>query len=48
VDEDTFQAAVDDKGDDGIIQNAVLGEKRRGVLEPEFDPGVQAGRITDW
>jgi hypothetical protein len=48
VDEATFEAAVDDKGDDGIIQNAVLGEKRRGVLEPAFDPGVQGGRITDW
>ena len=48
VDEATFKAAVDDKGDDGIIQNAVLGEKQRGVLDPEFRPGVLAGRITDW
>ena len=48
VDETRFQAAVADKSDDGIIQNAVLGEKRRGVLDPEFGPGVLAGRITSW
>ena len=48
VDEARFQAAVTDKGDDGIIQNSMLGEKRRGAIEPDLAPGVQPGRITDW
>ena len=48
VDEATFQAVAADKADDGIIQNNRIGEKRRGVLEPEFRPGVLSGSITNW
>ncbi len=48
VDAATYDATVADKRDDGIIQNAVLGEKRRGTLEPELRPGVLSGAITDW
>jgi hypothetical protein len=48
VDEMTFRAVAADKSDDGIIQNAQLGAKRRGVLEPEYRDGVLAGAITDW
>lgn len=48
VDEATFQGVAEDKADDGIIQNAKLGEKRRGVLDPEFREGVMAGAITSW
>lgn len=48
VDEATFQAVAADKQDDGIIQNPRLGEKRRGVLETEYRPGVLDGAITDW
>lgn len=48
VDEATFRATAADKQDDGVIQNAVIGEKKRGVLTPEFTTGVQPGAITDW
>lgn len=48
VDEATFQAVARDKQDDGIIQNAVIGEKRRGQLEPELKAGVLQGAITRW
>jgi hypothetical protein len=48
VDEAMFAAVADDKRDDGIIQNAVIGEKRQGVLEAELGPGVLDGAITDW
>ena len=48
VDAATYDATVADKRDDGIIQNAVLGEKRRGMLEPELRSGVLPGAITDW
>ena len=29
-------------------ENAVLGEKRRGMLDPELRAGVLPGAITDW
>jgi hypothetical protein len=48
VSEAAFQAVANDKRDDGIIQNPVVGEKRRGRLELDFRAGVQAGAITDW
>jgi hypothetical protein len=48
VDAATYDATVADKRDDGIVQNAILGEKRRGVLEADFRPGVLPGTITDW
>jgi hypothetical protein len=48
VDAATYDATVADKRDDGIIQNAVLGEKRRGMLEPELRSGVLPGAITNW
>jgi hypothetical protein len=48
VDEATFREVASDKGDDGIIQNAVIGEKRRGALEPDFRSGVRDGAITRW
>lgn len=48
VDERTFRSVADDKSDDGIIQNNRIGEKRRGVLEPEFRAGVLPGAITRW
>jgi hypothetical protein len=44
----TFEAIAADKQDDGIIQNAVIGEKARGELEPDYRSGVLAGAITDW
>jgi hypothetical protein len=48
VDESTFRSVAADKSDDGIIQNNRIGEKRRGVLEPEFRTGVLPGAITRW
>ena len=48
VEEAKFQAVASDKQDDGIIQNNVIGTKRRGVLEHELQTGVLAGAITDW
>ncbi len=48
VEESTFQAIAEDKQDDGIIQDPVIGEKRRGLLEPDLGPGVLEGTITDW
>jgi Family of unknown function (DUF6384) len=48
VEASTFQAVARDKGDDGIIQNDVIGEKRRGVMAPDLGPGILTGAITDW
>lgn len=46
VSERTFDAVRRDKADDGIIQNVVLGEKRRGFLEPTWSMPVAGGFIT--
>jgi hypothetical protein len=48
VDEATFERAVADKQDDGIIQNAVVGRKRRGVLEREYTVPTTGAAVTDW
>jgi hypothetical protein len=48
VDERTFQAVADDKLDDGIIQNNLVGEKERGVLMPEYTVPTSGGTITAW
>jgi hypothetical protein len=45
---ETFEAIRQDKARSGIVQNARLAEKRRGVLEPEFAMPVLEGRITRW
>lgn len=44
----TFNAVRNDKAANGIVQNAELGEKRRGYLEPEFKMAVLPSRITRW
>lgn len=46
--EATFRAVASDKQDDGIIQNDVIGVKRRGAMEPELADGVLGGAITAW
>ena len=43
-----FRATAADKSDDGIIQDDVIGTKRRGVLDHELLPGVLDGAITRW
>ena len=48
VSESVFNAVADDKADDQIIQNAVIGEKRRGMLEPDYRIPVLGGRILEW
>lgn len=48
VPEATFNSVRADKLDDGIIQNDILGEKRRGMLKPEFRMPVLDGAITEW
>lgn len=48
VDESTFEAVAEDKLDDGIIQNNVVGEKERGVLMPEYTVPTSGGTITAW
>jgi hypothetical protein len=44
----TFEAVRNDKATNGIVQNARLGEKRRGFIEPEFAMPVLDGRVTRW
>jgi len=44
----TYDAVARDKMDDGIIQNNVLAEKRRGSLEPSYRVSVSGGAITKW
>jgi len=48
VAERVFNAVADDKADDQIIQNAIIGQKRRGVLEPDYAIPVMSGRIVEW
>ena len=45
---ETFNAVRDDKTKNGIVQNARLGEKRRGYIEPDFRMPVLESRITRW
>jgi len=45
---EVFNAVRDDKTRNGIVQNARLGEKRRGFPEPEFRMPVLESRITRW
>jgi hypothetical protein len=47
-DEATFERVAADKRDDGIIQNAVVGEKRRGELEVRYTVPATGGAITEW
>ncbi|MCT8970991.1 DUF6384 family protein [Microbaculum marinisediminis] len=48
VPETTFNSVRRDKEDDGIIQEDILGAKRRGTLEPDYAMPVSGGAITDW
>ncbi|AXS41195.1 DUF6384 family protein [Breoghania sp. L-A4] len=44
----TFDAVKRDKQDDGIIQNATIGVKERGTLQPNWVMKVDNGAITTW
>ncbi|WP_436640498.1 DUF6384 family protein [Microbaculum sp. FT89] len=48
VPESTFNSVRRDKEDDGIIQEDILGAKRRGTLEPDYAMPVSGGVITEW
>lgn len=48
VPEATYNAVRDDKVDDGIVQNNILGEKPRGTLKVTYLMPVEPGAITEW
>jgi hypothetical protein len=48
VDEATYNRVAADKRDDGIIQDNVVGRKRRGALEREYSVPTTGAAITEW
>ncbi len=48
VDRETFNRVANDKRDDGIIQNNIVGEKKRGTLTPTYRINTNGNAITEW
>ena len=48
VSEAVFQSVADDKGDDQIIQNSVIGRKSQGYLSPQYTVETPGGAILEW
>ncbi len=48
VPESVFNGVAADKRDDAIIQNSLVGEKKRGYLEPEYTIKTSGGKILEW
>ena len=48
VPQQTYLNVRDDKLDDGIIQDRILGMKKRGALKPVYSMPVSGGSITNW
>jgi hypothetical protein len=48
VPEAVFNRVAADKRDDQIIQNAVIGLKKRGYLEPDYEIETSGGLILEW
>ena len=48
VPENIFEQIAQDKRDDGIIQNNIIGTKQRGTLEPQYTMPILSGIITEW
>ncbi len=48
VSKPAFDRVQADKLDDGIIQNAVIGEKRRGELDVRWRIDTEGGALTQW
>ena len=48
VPEATYNRVRDDKSDDGIVQDNILGEKPRGTLTVTYRMPVETGAITEW
>lgn len=45
---EVFNRVAADKRDDQIIQNAIIGRKTRGLLDPEYTIETSGGTILDW
>ena len=48
VDEATYNKVAADKRDDGIIEDNVVGQKRRGELDPQYTVATTGAAITKW
>lgn len=48
VDQATWERVADDKADDGIIQQRLVGRKSVGELDPTFAVASTGGAITRW
>lgn len=48
VTEAEFRSVAEDKGDDQIIQNAVIGRKLAGYLSPAYSVETPGGAILEW
>ena len=48
VDEQIFERVKQDKMDDGIVTNKVVGEKQRGYLTPAYTIATTGAAITEW
>lgn len=48
VSEDVFRSVADDKGDDQIVQKAVIGAKPAGYLSPQYTVDTPGGAILEW
>jgi hypothetical protein len=48
VDQETYERVAADKRDDGIIQQAVVGAKRRGELDAQYSVPTTGAAITEW
>jgi hypothetical protein len=44
----TYEAVREDKSDDGIVQDNILGEKPKGTLKVTWYKPVESGAITEW
>ncbi|MFN3607891.1 MAG: DUF6384 family protein [Hyphomonas sp.] len=48
VNEAVFRSVANDKSDDQIIQNAVIGRKSQGYLSPQYAVETPGGAILEW
>lgn len=48
VSEEVFNSVAADKGDDQIIQHAVIGRKGEGYLSPQYTVETPGGAILEW
>ena len=48
VPKSVFDSVSDDKRDDQIIQNAIIGAKARGDLDPKYSVQTSGGYILEW